>query len=142
MTFYDHLIKNTELIKFFKCKNLNDSNIIAILLVETYYRPLYFRLFEYLYWVITGNKNITVGLAQIKISYIKQLQNLCWLERLKFITSLESYIQNYILIKQYIDTNPNLKNDLDICKYYNGKNVNKSYILNFKHAKLYINSLS
>lgn len=141
MTFYNHLTKNTELIKFLKGKNLNQPNVLAILLIETYYRPLYFRLFEYLYWVITGNNNITIGLSQIKVSYIKQLQNLGWVKRLKFIENLESYIQNYILIKQYLDANSNLKSDLDICKYYNGKKVSKSYVYNFKHAKIYINSL-
>ncbi|MFR2529633.1 MAG: hypothetical protein ACLS9F_18485 [Clostridium paraputrificum] len=43
--------------------------------------------------------------------YIKQLKDLNFLDRIKFVIRLESYIENYILIKQY-------KNDIDICKSF------------------------
>lgn len=141
MTFNNHLTKNKHIIKTLKFKELNDPNIISILLIETYYRSIFFRTFEYLYWILTGDKKITIGLAQMKVMYIKQLKDLNFLERIKFVIRLESYIENYILIKQYLDINKSLKNDIDICKYYNGIDTNRYYIINFKYAKKYVSSI-
>lgn len=141
MTFDDHLVRNKNVIKLLKLKKLNDPNVIAILLLETYYRKIFFRIVEYLYWIITGNNKITIGLAQMKVMYIKQLKNLTFLERINFVLRLESYVENYFLIKQYIDINTNLKDDIDICKYYNGINANVYYIINFKYAKKYVLSI-
>lgn len=141
MTFNQYLISKKNDISRLKYKKLDNANILALILVETYYRKPLFRFIEYIYWLISGNSEVTIGLSQMKVKYIKTFNNLNIFQRAKYIISLESYISNYFLVKSYLNQNPklDLDNDYCICKYYNGINSTEHYIRCFKDAKVYIN---
>lgn len=143
MTFNQHLIKNKKKIIRLKSRNLNNSSVIALILVETYYRKWIFRLFEYIYWIVSSDIEVTIGLSQIKVKYIKTLKGLNAFQKVKYIIYMESYIDNYFLVKQYIDKNINTGcNDTKlICRTYNGIQVSKHYIEFFENAKSYVDSV-
>ena len=143
MTFDEYLISKKNDIIMLKYRKLNDANVLALMLVETYYRKPLFRFYEYLYWVLSGDSEVSIGLSQMKAKYIKTFRNLNMIERAKYIIKLESYIENYFLIEQYISKNLNIdiSDYKSICRYYNGLNVNNHYIECFKDAKLYVKSI-
>lgn len=143
MTFDEYLISKKDDIIMLKYRKLNDANVLALMLVETYYRKPLFRFSEYLYWVLSGDSEVSIGLSQMKVKYIKTFRNLNMIERAKYIIKLESYIENYFLIEQYISKNLNIdiSDDKSICRHYNGLNVNNHYIECFKDAKLYVKSI-
>lgn len=131
--------KQNEILSL-KLMNLNNINVISLIMVETYYRKPLFRYCEYVYWIITGNDKISIGLSQMKVKYIKTLKNIKFIQRIKYIYLLESYKENYFLVEKYlkeynVDSNTD---DEAICKIYNGPNVSSHYIENFKIAKKYI----
>lgn len=125
-----------------KCRNLKNVNVIALIIVETYYRKLLFRLLEYLYWVISGNNEITLGLSQLKARYIKTFSKLSIFQRFNSILKLESYVNNYFLVESYLNKNNMMyADDNSICKFYNGEASSIHYMRNFKEAKSYIKTL-
>lgn len=140
MTFRNYLISKKSEIYLLKYRKLNNPNVIALILVESYYRKPLFRVIEYLYWIISGSNEMTLGLSQMRARYIKTLKNLNMMQRVKYVIKLESYINNYFLVESYLNKNKKLdfNDDYSICKYYNGTNSSKHYIRSFKEAKLYI----
>lgn len=142
ITFRKYLISQEGIILQLKRRNLKNTDVIALIIVETYYRKPLFRLLEYLYWIISGDDDITLGLSQLKVRYIKTLSNLGILGRVKSILKLESYVNNYFLVEGYL----NIKNmmyadDNSICKFYNGEDSSSHYIRMFKEVKLYVKTL-
>lgn len=142
ITFRKYLISQEGIILQLKRRNLKNTDVIALIIVETYYRKPLFRLLEYLYWIISGDDDITLGLSQLKVRYIKTLANLGILGRVKSILKLESYVNNYFLVEGYL----NIKNmmyadDNSICKFYNGEDSSSHYIRMFKEVKLYVKTL-
>lgn len=116
--------------------NREDSTIIALLLLESYFRPIKWRLIEYIYWIITGDLDITLGIAQIKVKNNSLLNNDNILSRIKSIRNLESFKYNYDSIKVYLNKSPISKiNIVEICKYYNGEDVEGFYVNYFVFAK-------
>lgn len=142
MTFNQYInSKKYDIIRL-KRRKLNDVNVISLIMVETYYRKPIFRCCEYIYWILTGDKEVSIGLSQMKSKYIKTFQNLNLLQRIKYIVALESYNENYFIVEQYLRKKIGSSADDElICKCYNGLNVNTHYIECFKSAKLYIDSI-
>ena len=142
LTFRKYLISQGDRILQLKRRNLKNTNVIALIIVETYYRKPLFRLLEYLYWIISGDDNITLGLSQLKVKYIKNFSNLGIWGRVNSILKLESYVNNYFLVEGYLNRkNVMYADDNAICKFYNGENSSSHYIRNFKQAKLYVKTL-
>lgn len=142
LTFKKYLISQRDRILQLKNRNLNNVDVIALIIVETYYRKPLFRLLEYLYWIISGDDDITLGLSQLKVRYIKTLSTLDVLGRVNSILKLESYVNNYFLVEGYLNRkNMMYADDNYICKFYNGEDSSSDYIRNFKEAKLYVKAL-
>ncbi|MBK5252918.1 MAG: hypothetical protein JJE03_00355 [Peptostreptococcaceae bacterium] len=126
---------NTKIMMLIKSGKY-DTNIITFLVLESYFRPLKHRALEYIYWCITGNQNISLGLSQIKVKNNSLIDNKSLISRIKNIIHLEGYGYNYICINLYINANcKQYKDDSDLCKCYNGEYVSMSYIKYFSYAK-------
>lgn len=139
-----HLKKITKsVLKLSKGRNNNVSiNILSLLAIESYFRPIDKRVAEYLYWILTGNNSVTIGIAQIKVSINYLLATRSIFCRMKSIIKLESFQYNYYLVESLLDNSAiNNKEDAEVCKYYNGINVDTTYIDYFKFAKQYIYSI-
>lgn len=116
--------------------NKEDSTITSFLLLESYFRPIKWRVIEYIYWVITGDLEITLGIAQIKVKNNSLLDNSNILSRIKSIRNLENFKYNYDGIKRYLNkSNINKDNIVEICKYYNGEDAKGFYVNYFVFAK-------
>lgn len=97
-----------------------DPLILAIIATEMQFRPRWFRMCEYLFYLISGS-NFTIGIAQIKAStWTKE-------NRLLVLNSALSSSQNYVKCAQVIEClgqNPKLKS---VARCYTG-DASKLYI--------------
>lgn len=137
-----HIQKMIKQIIMLKDNNRENSCVIAFIIVELYFRPLKYRVMEYIYWIITGDLEISLGLAQIKVKNNDCIDNSSTYLRLKSIRNLESFIYNYDSVETYLKNDYiYYKDDLEICKKYNGKNCGSTYITYYTYAKMRIEEI-
>lgn len=120
----------------------NDSIVITFLVLESYFRPFGWRILEYIYWTLTGNLDISLGIAQLKAKNNILFNNNNFLSRLKNIKKLESFKYNYDIINLYLKKAIRYSMDeKQICKYYNGECVGIFYVTYFMYAKNQVDNI-
>lgn len=124
-----HFVSWENNILFLRGKGKNNSIIISILILETYFRPLDFRIIEILAWLITDNKDMTLGLSQLKVSTWNNMPSFNNKNIIRRIIALSSCETNYDAIYYYLVKNKVDLNNIDsVAFFYNGKDCRKSYI--------------
>lgn len=109
--------------------NRKNPTILAILATESFFRPVQYRIFEYLYWSlleILGSakaKYISVGISQVQVRH--------WLRaglvfssanQISTIIKFQDPILNYDACKYFLEENDlNGGSGKDIMKIYTGK---------------------
>jgi len=112
--------KLKEILNILYFNKRRNENIISILLMEDYFRPFYYRLFEYLYILfiilnLTQRKDITIGYSQNKLSIWIQYFNFKKIDfksYMKIIFYGENLVLNYDLISYFIKENNIIESNL------------------------------
>lgn len=126
--FERHFVEISPLIKKLIHSKRDSFVVLALLVVESYFRPYGLRLLEYIYWTFMlfirrkSVDNISLGLAQIKYKYWRMIgfPKSNWVRDLK---TMESPYYNYDCCKAYLLKHCKNYEKLDysnILKIYNG----------------------
>ena len=104
----------------------DDPLPVAVLWVETSFRPIWIRILEYMYLKICEilapkrAERITIGLAQMKMWYWKEFMKTKF-DKVPSIADLENPVVNYYAIKWYFLQNGTMLTLLDVSRVYTGQ---------------------
>jgi hypothetical protein len=93
----------------------DDPIVLSILLTEMHFRPIHFRLLEYLSYAFFGKRR-TVGIGQISTQYWEEQFS----GRFGVVRAALSTRNNYDLCKQIIEKTNERRNPLLLLSHYTG----------------------
>ncbi len=107
-----HVHRTRPLIRSLEAKGLSEPNVLAILTVETFYRPAALRMLEYVVWlavsVFGGTRvgSISLGRAQVQLAHWRELG---------LIDSVRFSFERFALVRD-VETN------YEVCRRYLRRN--------------------
>jgi hypothetical protein len=107
-----HLRRRGRLIRSLEAGGLSEPNVLAILTVETFYRPAPYRLLEYVAWLVLSIvrpervRSMSIGRAQVQLAHWRELGVIdavrFSLRRFARVRNVET---NYEVCRRYLNRN-------------------------------------